>query len=406
MKPRNFIFWIHLTAGVSAGIVILVMSVTGIILAYEHQILNWATRSYRSAPPVSDAHRASVDLLLANARAAHPDQAPTNLTLASDPFEPSSVRFGRDAMVYLNPYTGVVLGDGPKQLRSFFLSVVYIHRWLGASDDMRATGRLVTGIANSVFAILVMSGPFLWWPRNWKPAALRYVTFFRSGLSGRARDFNWHNTIGLWCAVPLFLIVLSGVVMSFSWANNLLFRLSGSPVPTRTAAAAPGNSAPRVENGHRRSTAPGASSQYNLDDLMAKAELQVANWRTISLRVPVPSESTAVFTIDQGDGGNPEKRGTLTLDKATANVVQWEPWSSLNRGRQMRAWVRFGHTGEAAGVLGETIAAIASLGAAFLVWTGLSLALRRLFIWWKTGRENRVPKETEGATETITDTLT
>jgi threonine/homoserine/homoserine lactone efflux protein len=40
--------------------------------------------------------------------------------------------------------------------------------------------------------------------------------------------------------------------------------------------------------------------------------------------------------------------------------------------------VRFGHTGEAGGVIGETVAAVASLGAAFLVWTGLSLALRRL----------------------------
>ena len=45
---RKLLFWCHLTAGVTAGIVILIMSVTGVLLAYEKQIISWAdTRSYR-----------------------------------------------------------------------------------------------------------------------------------------------------------------------------------------------------------------------------------------------------------------------------------------------------------------------------------------------------------------------
>jgi uncharacterized iron-regulated membrane protein len=47
-------------------------------------------------------------------------------------------------------------------------------------------------------------------------------------------------------------------------------------------------------------------------------------------------------------------------------------------GQRLRAFVRFGHTGEYGGLLGQTIAAIASLGACVLVYTGLSLAIRRL----------------------------
>lgn len=42
---------------------------------------------------------------------------------------------------------------------------------------------------------------------------------------------------------------------------------------------------------------------------------------------------------------------------------------------------RFAHTGEVAGVVGQTVAGLASLGGAFLVWTGISLALRRLRAW-------------------------
>ena len=54
------------------------------------------------------------------------------------------------------------------------------------------------------------------------------------------------------------------------------------------------------------------------------------------------------------------------------------PFSSYIRGRQLRSWVRFTHTGEAFGLGGQTVAALASAGASLLVFTGLALALRRL----------------------------
>ena len=51
MTLRKFLFWCHLAAGVSAGIVIFIMSVTGALLTYERQIIAWAdTRQYRAAP--------------------------------------------------------------------------------------------------------------------------------------------------------------------------------------------------------------------------------------------------------------------------------------------------------------------------------------------------------------------
>ena len=44
VKLRPFIFWPHLIAGVTAGAVVFTMSVTGVLLAYERQILAWADR--------------------------------------------------------------------------------------------------------------------------------------------------------------------------------------------------------------------------------------------------------------------------------------------------------------------------------------------------------------------------
>ena len=47
----------------------------------------------------------------------------------------------------------------------------------------------------------------------------------------------------------------------------------------------------------------------------------------------------------------------------------------------MRGWLRFAHMGELGGVTGQTLACVASVGGMFLVWTGLSLAWRRLRGW-------------------------
>ena len=111
--------------------------------------------------------------------------------------------------------------------------VVEGHRWLGS----REIGRLVTGAANLGFLGLVVLGVCLWWPRRWTRGAIRPVTLFDSRLRGRARDFNWHNVIGTWCAPVLLVLTLTGVVMSYQWANDLLYRLSGSePPPTERSA--------------------------------------------------------------------------------------------------------------------------------------------------------------------------
>ena len=119
----------------------------------------------------------------------------------------------------------------------------------------------------------------------------------------------------------------------------------------------------------------------NLDAAWARAEQQVAGWRSISVRIPGAAAETAAFTIDRGTAGQPQKRGTLTVNTRTADVVKWEPFASLSAGRRLRSYLRFGHTGEVWGLAGQTIAGLASLGGAVLVYTGLALAVRRLWAW-------------------------
>jgi uncharacterized iron-regulated membrane protein len=88
-----------------------------------------------------------------------------------------------------------------------------------------------------------------------------------------------------------------------------------------------------------------------------------------------------VFAIDKGDGGQPQHRSTLTLNRATGEVVSFEAFADQSLGRRLRSISRFAHTGEVLGLPGQTIAGLATAGSVVLVWTGIALSLRRLRAW-------------------------
>lgn len=397
---RKVIFWCHLAAGVCAGVVILMMSVTGVLLTYERQLMAWAdTRGYKVERTAS-ASRLSVEALLDRVRESQ-SSLPASVTLRSDPDAPAEMSFGRERTLYLDPYTGKVLGEGSPRTRAFFRGVTEWHRWFGAQGESRAVGRAVTGACNLAFLFVVVSGIYLWWPRKWSRSAVRSVTWFKRGLGGRARDFNWHNTIGFWSAIPLFIVVLSAVVISYTWAGNLVYRVVGEepPAPQRTPPSAPpANATARPGGGERSASERGTElSLDGLDRSWARAEQQVADWRSISLRLPTTNDAPLAFTIDQGNGGQPHKRAQLTLDRRSGEVTRWEPFSSYTTGRRLRSYLRFAHTGEVAGVVGQTLAGLASAGAVVLVWTGLALAWRR-FRAWAAKRLGRGAENVSGQT--------
>ena len=77
------------------------------------------------------------------------------------------VAVGAQGNVFVNPYTGEVLGTGSPRARAFYRSVTNWHRWLAAEGEARATARAITGACNAAFLVLAVSGLFLWWPKQW-----------------------------------------------------------------------------------------------------------------------------------------------------------------------------------------------------------------------------------------------
>jgi uncharacterized iron-regulated membrane protein len=374
MKLRTILFWPHLIAGVLAGAVILLMSITGVVLMYERQIVAWADSGFRSIPPTANSPRLALAEIVQRVGTDVPDLTPVAVTIAADRGAPVSIS-APPRTLYADAYSGRLLGEGDQSVRRFMTSVRAWHRWIDVSGEGRAIARAVTGWSNLLFLFLVVTGVYLWFPRRWTWLRVRPVIWFSKTATSRARDFNWHNTIGAWSAVPLFVVVLTALPMSFPWANSLLYHAVGEQAPVAAGRGGREGGGERTGEGRgRRDSA--ATALAGVDDLLTRAKARVPEWKTINVRIPSATNGPIAFAIDAGDGGQPQARSTLTLDRA-GNVVTSESFSDQSLGRRLRSIARFAHTGEVLGLPGQTVAGIASAGAVFLVWTGIALALRR-----------------------------
>ncbi|GJM14177.1 MAG: hypothetical protein DHS20C12_25800 [Pseudohongiella sp.] len=367
---RKTIFWIHLACGISAGVVVLMMSVTGVILTYERQIQVWEDRSYYAEPEAGQ-QMMSADQLIEASRNLEGFE-PSSLALSSDPTAPAVLRQGRSETQYLNPYSGEAYTPHADSMSAFFSTVRGWHRWFNVTGDGRSSARAVTGAANLMFLFLVLSGIYLWLPQVYARALFRARLWFNaSNMNAQARDFNWHHVWGFWFAIPLVVIIATATVFNYGWANNLIYQLAGEEPPVRGGG---GNEATEAAQ-----AAPASRLPYA--DLIETAKTYSQDWRTITLAIPDENANSTNLTLDEGDGGQPQKRHVLTLDVSNGDEVNWAPFTSQTPGAQARRWVRFLHTGEALGLTGQTIAGLASFAGIIMVWTGFALALRRFLRW-------------------------
>lgn len=396
---RRALFWMHLAAGVGAGLVILLMSVTGVLLAYEKQISRLAD-GFHAPPATPDQRRLPLEDIVGRAQATRKGSAPATVVLRRGATEPVEVAFGREGSVFVNAYTGEVLGSGSTRTRAFFRSMMEWHRWLALKDASRATGKMVTGVSNLLFFFIVVSGFYLWWPRTWTWTQFRQVIWFRNGLRGKARDFNWHHVIGYWSLLPLAVIVWSGVVIGYPWASNLTFRMAGEAPPqaqgpprspeggprpeggARPGPDGPGGSRPEAARSPRGGSGNESAGPYlSGGDLVSLATAHAADWTILTVRVPKASDPRLQLVVDTGTGAQPQTKDTLQLDRASGAVTKVDTFAAQSRGRQWRSWMRFVHTGEYYGLVGQTIAMIVTAGSCVLVWTGLALTWRRFSGW-------------------------
>lgn len=429
MSFRKVLFWVHLVAGLISGLAIAIMCFTGTMLAFEKEIIAWSERDARRIEVPAHAQRLSLDELQRRLRAAQPEARPASIVIQNDPAAAVAFTTGRTGAFYVNPYTGEVRQPKSATMGAFMHAMVDWHRYLNFhGEQTRPVGKLINGICNLAFAVLAVTGLYLWMPRQWSWRALRPIAWFRQNTSGKARDFNWHNTIGLWTAPILIVLTLTAVPISFQWGGRLIFTLTG------TAAPAPGSTGPGALAGPpvEVPTPPAGATPLTQDALLAAAQKHAPDWKTITIRTGAPvgrsgrgprpasadtpsssrpeaprpdsarptssAPQAATFTIRHAASWPRTATTTLALNPFTGDLLRRTGYADMNAAQQVRSWTRFLHTGEAVGPIGQIVAGLACLGGLFLVYTGFALSWRRFF-------GKRIPADNAAAATASTDAL-
>jgi uncharacterized iron-regulated membrane protein len=211
---RRALFQVHLWVGVTLGVYIFVMCVSGTILIYRVQL----ARRFSREPVLTGTSnpRLSPDELKAVAQQAYPGYEVSQVYQRRKPSLAVGIVLDNGQRTIdrlFNPFTGQDVGSAVTRGFLMLQWIVDFH------DDLlsKPTGRIVNGLGAILSTILALTGAIIWWPGSskWR----RRITF--SSKSDRARvNFALHNALGFWSFGFVFMWGISGIYLCFPDAFN------------------------------------------------------------------------------------------------------------------------------------------------------------------------------------------
>ncbi len=220
---RRILFQLHWALGISAGLILVVMSVTGVIMSFEDEIMQALSPRVIKVLPPNGAEPLSPDAMLARIHEQQPNRQVASLTLASGAADSARVIFERDPQdanddrrSYVDPYDGSLLG--PATGEHFFRTARELHRWLLIPGNADGFGRQLTGVAAISLIYFALSGLWLRWPK--RPLDWRQWFVIDLKLKGRGLYRSLHLVIGTWLVLFYLLSGLTGLWWSYEWYKS------------------------------------------------------------------------------------------------------------------------------------------------------------------------------------------
>ncbi|KXX71107.1 PepSY domain-containing protein [Flammeovirga sp. SJP92] len=224
MTLKKIIGKIHLLLGLVSGLVVFIVSITGAIYAFEHEIQE-LIQPYRFVKEVKGEVLPPSEIKKIALKATDGMkvqriyyETPQNASMA--------LHYADDApyfyLTFIDQYTGEVLKV--KNLRTdFFTVVLYLHISL-----LLPYGEQIVGVSTLVFLVLLISGMVLWWPKNTKKKALKQKFKIKWSARWRRQNYDLHSVLGFYATWILIFTVITGLVWSYSWfEKGVYFVLSG-----------------------------------------------------------------------------------------------------------------------------------------------------------------------------------
>ncbi|MGX7705933.1 PepSY-associated TM helix domain-containing protein [Methylobacterium sp. Gmos1] len=232
---RPVLFQLHWFLGLTAGLVLMLIGVTGGILSVEDEVTGLLSPGIVTVP-AREGPRLTPDALVARLKDEAPGRRVTLMILHGAADEAAQVRLadgpGRGTETYIDPYDGRILGEA--RGASFFATVRRLHRWLLLPGNGDGWGRTLTGASALAMVYLALSGLYLRWPkgrRDWR-------IWLKPALHRRGRALYWslHAVLGTWMLVLYLVMALTGLWWSYGWyRDGVTMLLAGRPAASAPA---------------------------------------------------------------------------------------------------------------------------------------------------------------------------
>ncbi len=303
---------------------------------------------------------------------------------------------GRGTTYYVDPYTGEVLGDNSERTstQEFMSSMFSLHRWLlidrieepiFESLSNRELGRLINGIATTLFLLGVITGIVIWFPnkvKNWKQGLK-----IKWSANWKRVNHDLHNTLAFYSLLLLFIMSATGLFWSFQWYREG-WQKTWDTFQTQEQREAERNKPKPVFNDPKI---------FTLDQLVAKST-EVVGYSG-NTRISIPKKPQDAISVRKYKTGFFAAAGSdnLTLSPEDLSTVEASLFSELPTRQRIGRSVKYLHTGEIFGPATKFIWFLACLIAT-------SLPISGTLIWWNK-RSKKASKRARKKSKTVENEL-
>ncbi len=352
---RRWIFRVHLWCGALAGAFFVVLGLSGSVLAFEAPLDRLLHAKLSHVAPSQ--HALPLDAILRSIKMSFPSDDVVAVTFAPSPKLSWEVALP-SGIVYVNPYTGQVLGQ--RQRGQTILGLA------GEIHVRLATGTIGATIirwSNLMGLLLLISGVGLWWPN-------RRIRF--GGLDGSRRSWSdLHLAIGAIFFTFLFIAEGTGALISFEGPIRHAIQTlhDRNPVPASQVMATPPSQ---------------GSGAIGPDDALATAKAALPRDTPARIQMPAYGGTYKVLMTEHRFPG-PDAERLITIDPHSGQIlsVSSEDRPSIDRFFEVNEAI---HTGSFLGIVGRTLVALAGMMI-------LPQAISGLFMWWKRNRSRKKREE-------------
>ena len=356
---RKLIFNLHLYGALIAGIFVVIIGVTGSIMAFEDDIDRLTHPALFHVDP--QGAPLPVGELFKAARKAYPGQRIGTLRLPQRPTD--AVQFGVKGprSVFMNPYTGAIIGErDPKTLLG---NIHQLHLRLLMTSSGKLGSNFVAG-ATAVLLFLVCSGIYLWWPLkrasiNWRANARRI-------------HFDLHNTAGIYSAAFLLVLGVTGIAIRFDDdIETYLHQRDGTKKIGRNIPSVP---------------QPGVTP-ITPDQSLQSALAALPGTQALSISMPGGPKASYVISLHYPEDLTPGGRSWANVDQFSGKVLSVQDSRTVATGTRAIILNRATHTGDLFGYPTKILVSLSSLMLVIQAITGY-------YMWWKKLRVRQQRQET------------